>query len=99
MIVLAILLLITFVIIAYFVYENRRKQSPVTEVKQENKSNDESNQTDIDENPIDYYIQPENEQSTYTDLTQPRKREDEGHVYGHLNQVPHIYTNSEETGI
>ena len=71
-------------------------KSQATEVKQEN--NNESNQNDIYETPLDYYIQPENEQSAYTDLTQPGKRQDD-HVYGHLNQVRHVYANREEIGI
>ena len=99
---MAILLVITFaVIIAYIVYQYRRNHSTITEVKEENRLNNElgNPRTHIYDNPDkNRHEEEENEQSTYTALKKFGERED-NHVYGHLNQVPHIYANSDETGI
>ena len=66
-------------------------KSPVTEVDKEGEN--ESGSRHVYEIPI---VQPHNEQSTYTTLKPPEEREDD-HVYGHLNQVPHIHANREES--
>ena len=66
-------------------------KSPATEVDKERKN--ESGSRHVDEIPI---VQPDNEQSTYTALKPPGEREDD-HVYGHLNQVPRVHANREES--
>ena len=97
-IVLVILLVISCFVIAYFIYKKRRVESQNTENKQERR--DESNpRPNIYDIPVNNYEQTENDQSTYMALKKPGEREDDGHVYGHLSKVPHIYANREETGI
>ncbi|CAB4027856.1 Receptor-type tyrosine- phosphatase F [Paramuricea clavata] len=88
-IVLAILLVISFVIIAYFIYQNRRRKS--SKANPENKSKDRNNSRDIYENPDNddaNYEQVENEESTYTALKRPGPGEEENdnHLYAHLNE-------------
>ncbi len=84
---MAILLVVSLVIIAYFVYQTRLK-SQSTEAKQET-TNDENNSRHIYDTPVTNNEQANNEQSTYTALKRPAPSEvDDGHVYGHLNQVP-----------
>ena len=99
---LAILLVISFVIIAYFIYQNRRLQSSKENPK--NKSKERNNSKDIYENPETVkddgnYEQVENEQSTYTALNSSRKDENDDHFYAHLNEVHKDYVNQQETGI
>jgi hypothetical protein len=99
--VLAILLLISFVIIAYFIYQNRRLKS--SKPSPENKSKDRNNSEEIDENPGNddaNYEKVENEESTYTALKRPVPGEEENdvHLYAHLNEVHTDYVNQKETG-
>jgi cytoskeletal protein RodZ len=101
-IVLAILLVISFVILAYFIYQNRRLKS--SKSNPENKSKDRNNSKDIYENPDKIkddanYEQVENEQSTYTALKRTGKDENDDHLYSHLNEVHKDYVNQKETGI
>jgi flagellar basal body-associated protein FliL len=101
-IVLAILLGISFVIIAYFIYQNRRLKSSAS--NPENKSKDRNNSKDIYENPDKIqddanYEQVENEQPTYTALKRTGKDENDDHLYSHLNEVHKDYVNQKETGI
>ena len=97
-IVLVILLLISFFIIAYLIYKKRQVKSQNTEDKQETR-NESNPRPNIYDSPVNNYEQTENDQPTYMALKKPGEREDDGHVYGHLSQVPHIYANREETGI
>jgi hypothetical protein len=100
-IVLAILLVISFVIIAYLTYQNRRPKS--LKANPENKSKDRNNSKDIYENPDKIqddanYEQVENEQSTYTALKRTGKEENDDHLYAHLNEGHKDYVNQKETG-
>jgi hypothetical protein len=98
--VLAILLFISFVIIAYFIYQIRRLKS--SKASPENKSKDRNNSKEIDENPGNdaNYEKVENEESTYTALKRPGPGEEEndGHLYAHLNEVHKDNMNQKETG-
>ena len=98
-IVLAILLVISLVIIAYFVYQTRLK-SPSTVAKQET-TNDEGNSRHIYDIPVTNNEQADDEESTYTALKRPGPGEvDDGHVYAHLNEVvQNVYQNQGETGM
>jgi hypothetical protein len=100
--VLGILLVISFAIIAYLIYQNRRPKS--LKANPENKSKDRNNSKDIYENPDKIkddanYEQVENEQSTYTALKKTGKDENDDHLYSHLNEVHKDYVNQKETGI
>ena len=93
---LAILLIISFVIITYLIYQNRRLKS--SKANPENKNKDINISEEIDENPdIDdvNYEDVENEESTYTALKKPGPGEEEndGHLYAHLNEVHTNYVN------
>ena len=57
---------------------------------------------DIFENPAKHdanYEQVENQQSTYTALKKPGERDDDNHIYCHLNEVQEDNANKKETGI
>ena len=102
-IVLAILLVISFAIIAYLIYQNRRRKS--SKANPENKSKDRNNSKDIYENPDKIqddanYEEVENEESTYTALKRPGpgKEENDDHLYAHLNDGHKDYVNKKETG-
>ncbi|XP_028402627.1 uncharacterized protein LOC114525465 [Dendronephthya gigantea] len=100
-IVLIILLVILLIIIAYLLFHRvHRLKSSSTTGNLERKTKDSSK--DIYENPnkddVNNYEQVENEQSTYTALKRPGKDEDD-HVYSHLNQRPQEYENQKETGL
>ncbi|XP_028402634.1 uncharacterized protein LOC114525469 [Dendronephthya gigantea] len=100
-IVLIILLVILLIIIAYLLFHRvHRLKSSSTTGNLERKTKDSSK--DIYENPnkndVDNYEQVENEQSTYTALKRPGKDEDD-HVYSHLNQRQQEYQNQKETGL
>jgi hypothetical protein len=99
--VLAILLVISFVIIAYFIYQIRRLKS--SKANPENKNKDRNNSKDIYENPDKIkddanYEQVENEESTYTALNRTGKDRTDDHFYAHLNEVHTDYVNQKETG-
>ena len=98
---MAILLVISLAITAYFIYENRRFKS--SKKTPENKKNKERNDSkDVYEIPAtsdENYEQVENEQSTYTALNKPGERDDDNHVYCHLNKVHADNARQEETGI
>jgi hypothetical protein len=101
-IVLAILLVISFVIIAYLTYQNRRPKS--LKANPDDKSRDRNNSKDIYENPDKIkddanYEDVESEQSTYTALKRTGKEENDDHLYAHLNEVNNDYVNQKETGI
>ena len=103
-IVLAILLVISFAIIAYLIFQNRRRKS--SKANPENKSKDRNNSKDIYENPDKVqddanYEEVENEESTYTALKRPGPGEEEnyGHLYAHLNKGHKDYVNQKETGL
>ena len=101
-IVLAILLVISLVIIAYLTYQNRRPKS--LKANPEDKSRDRNNSKDIYENPDKIkddanYEDVESEQSTYTALKRTGKEENDDHLYAHLNEVNNDYVNQKETGI
>ena len=101
-IVLAALLIISLVILTYFIYQNRRLKS--SKANPENKSRDRNNSKDIYENPDKIqddanYEQVENEQSTYKGLEKTGKEENDDHLYSHLNEVHKDYVNQKETGI
>ena len=100
-IVLAILLVILLAIIAYFMNENRRLKS--LKKNPENKKNKERNDSKDDyvipATHDENYEQAENEQSTYTALKKPGERDDDNHVYCHLNEIQKDNARQEETGI
>ena len=96
-IVLAILLVISLAITAYFIYENRRSKS--LKENPENKNKEKNYSKDIYENSVkndENYEQVE--QSTYTALKKPGERNDDNHVYCHLNEVQKDKANQKETG-
>ena len=97
---LAILLFISLVIIAYFIYQIRRLKS--SKASPENKSKDRNNSEEIDENPNNddaNYKDVENEESTYTALKTPGPGEEENDgLYAHLNEVHKDNVNQKETG-
>ncbi len=97
MAILLVISLVSLVIIAYFVYQTRIK-SQSTEAKRET-TNGESKSRHIYDIPETNNEQANNEQSTYAALKRPGPGEvDDGHVYGHLNQVPqNVYENQGET--
>ena len=99
---LAILLVISFVIIAYFIYQVRRLKSSKTN-PENTKNEDRNNSKEIDENPENddaNYEEVENEESTYTALKRPGPGEEENdvHLYAHLNEGHTDYVNQKETG-
>ena len=85
-IVLTILLVISFVIIAYVICQNRRLKS--SKANLENKSKERNLSTVIEKNPSNNgdgnYEQVEDEQSTYTALNRGAKEENDDHLYTHL---------------
>ena len=97
---MVILLIISFLIIAYFVYQVRRLKMFIANPESKSKIKDNSN--NIYENPgnVDgnYVVQEENEQSTYTALKRPGKDENDDHVYCGLNEVHKDNLNQKETG-
>ncbi len=100
---LAILLVILCVILAYFIYQNRRLKSS-KENPADNKSKERNDSNDIYEDPDKVkddanYERVKNEQSTYTALDRSRKDENDDHLYSHSNEVQNDYVNQEETGI
>ena len=99
-IVLAIMLAITLVSNAYFIYQNRRLKS--LKATSENNSNERNDSKDIYENPVkdeENYEKVENEQSSYTALKKPGERDDDDHLYCHLDEVQKENPNQRETGI
>ena len=97
MVVMAVLLVISLAIIAYFVCQNRRLK--LLKENQENKSN-EGYSEDDHEIPVEdegNYEDVESEQSTYTALKKPGERDDDDHVYSNLNEVEKDYVNLEES--
>ena len=96
-IVLAILLVISLAITAYFIYENCRSKS--LKENPENKNKEKNDSKDIYENPVkDDGNYEQVEQSTYTALKKPGERNDDNHVYCHLNEVQEDNANQKETG-
>ena len=94
------MLAIALVIIAYFIYQNRRLKS--LKATSKNNSNERNNPKDIYENPVkdeENYEKVENEQSSYTALKKPGERDDDDHVYCHLDEVQQDNPNQRETGI
>jgi biopolymer transport protein ExbB/TolQ len=88
-IVSAVLLVISLVFLAYFIYQIRLLKS--SKANPENKSRDSNNSKDIYENPdkikVDAnYEQVENEQSTYKGLEKTGEEENDDHLYSHLNE-------------
>ena len=104
-IVLAVLLVISFVILTYFIYQNHQRQIiKSSKANPEKKSRDRNNSKDIYENPDKIqddanYEQVENEQSTYKGLEKTGEEENDDHLYSHLNEVHKDYVNQKETGI
>ena len=99
-VVLAILLVISLAVIAYFIYENRRFKSSKTNPENKNKErNDSKDDYEIPATHDENYEQVENEQPTYTALKKPGERDDYNHVYCHLNEVQKDNARQEETGI
>jgi uncharacterized membrane protein len=96
-IVLAILLVISLVILTYFIYQNRRLKS--SKANPENKSKDRNNSKDIYENPDKIQDDANYEQSTYKGLEKTGKEENDDNLYSHLNEVHNDYVNQKETGI
>ena len=100
-IVLIILLVILCAILAYFIYHIRRLKSSKTNL--ENQSKNKNNSKEIYENPDKdkddgNYEKMEDEQWTYTALKRTGK-EDDDHLYAHLNKVNEEHVNQAETGI
>jgi hypothetical protein len=102
---LAVLLVISFVILTYFIYQNHQRQIiKSSKANPEKKSRDRNNSKDIYENPDKIqddanYEQVENEQSTYKGLEKTGEEENDDHLYSHLNEVHKDYVNQKETGI
>ena len=86
--------------IAYFIFQNRRLKSLKEDSEKKSKKRNDSK--DIYENPLNdegNYEPVENEQSTYTALKKPGERDDDDHVYCHLDEVQKDNPNQRETGI
>ena len=97
---LVILLVISLTITACFIYQNRRLKSLKKNQKNKSKeSNDAKHVYAIPATNDQNYDQVANEQSTYTALKKPGERDDDDHVYSHLNEVDKDYVNQKETGI
>ena len=100
MIVLAILLAISLAIAAYSIFQVCRLKSSRTNPANKSKENDDLKHVyEIPATNNQDYEQVENEQSTYTALKKPGERDDDDHVYSHLNEVDKGYANQKETGI
>ena len=100
MVVLGILLAISLAITAYSIFQVCRLKS--SSKKPANKSKERNDSKPVYEIPATNnqdYEQVENEQSTYTALKKPGERDDDDHVYSHLNEVDKDYVNQKETGI
>ncbi|XP_028412216.1 uncharacterized protein LOC114535041 [Dendronephthya gigantea] len=86
MIVFIILMIASFVIIAYLVYQNRRLSSQNASARSTNEGG--KNSKDIYDVPetsnANNYDRVDNDQATYTEL---QKRESDDHLYCHLNKV------------
>ena len=96
-IILAILVAILMAIVAYLIYKIRQLKSLLA-----SKSKERNYSKHVYEIPAtnDQNYEPvENEQSTYTALKKPGERDDDDHVYSHLNEVNKGYSNQKETGI
>jgi hypothetical protein len=68
---LPILLFISFVIIAYFIYQTRRPKSSNTETIVETTNEENNSSRHIHDIPVSNYEQVDDEQSTYTALKRP----------------------------
>ncbi|XP_028416934.1 uncharacterized protein LOC114541147 [Dendronephthya gigantea] len=97
MIVLIILLIASFVIIAYLVYQNRRLRSRNTSGRSTNEGGNNSN--DIYDAPetsnANIHDRVDDDQATYTEL---QKRESDDHLYCHLNKVQKNNVEKEKRG-
>ena len=96
-IILAILVAILMAIVAYLIYKICRLKSLLASKSRE--SNDSKHVYEIPATNDPNYEPVENEQSTYTALKKPGERDDDDHVYSHLNEVNRGYANQKETGI
>ena len=99
-IVLAILVAILLAIVAYLICKIHRFKSLKGNLA--NKSKEGNDLKHVYEIPVtndQNYEQVGNEQSTYTALKKRGERDDDDHVYSHLNEVDKGYANQEETGI
>ena len=94
-ILLAMFVIILLVILAYFIYQNRRLKS--SKANPENKSKDRNNSQDIYENPDDddaNYEQVENEESTYMyAANRTGKEENDYQLYVNQIEVHKDYVN------
>ena len=95
------LLVISFIIIAYFIYKRRRPKNTKANAENKSKERDQSkdiyeNNENVDEN---YVVHVEIEQFTYAALKRPGERENDDHVYCHLNKVHQDKVNPKRTGI
>ena len=99
-IVLAILLAISLAITAYSIFQVCRLKSSRTNPANKSKESDDLKHVyAIPATNNQNYEEAENEQSTYTALKKPGERDDDDHVYSHLNEVDKGYVNQKETGI
>ena len=99
-IVLAILLAISLAIAAYSIFQVCRLKSSRTNPANKSKESDGLKHVyAIPATNDQNYEEVENEQSTYTALKKPGEKDDDDHVYSHLNEVDKGYANQKETGI
>ena len=99
-IVLAILVAILLAIVAYLICKiHRFKSLKGNRANKSKEGNDLKHVYEIPATNDQNYEQVGNEQSTYTALKKPGERDDDDHVYSHLNEVDKGYANQEETGI
>ena len=95
---MAVLLVISLAINAYFICQNPRRKS--LKKNSEKKSKEGTDSKDDHEIPAEdegNFEEVENEQSTYTALKKPGERDDDDHVYTHLVDTQKIYVNQEES--
>ena len=87
---MGILLDISLAIIAYSLFQVCRLKSPRT-----NPANKSKERIDLKH----VYEIPATNNQNYTALKKPEERDDDDHVYNHLNKVDKGYTDHKETGI
>ena len=96
-IILAILVVILMAILSYLIYKIHQLKS--LQASKSKESNDSKHDYEIPVTNGQNYKQVEYEQSKYTALKKPGERDDDDHVYSHLNEVDKGYVNQKKTGI
>ena len=93
-IILAILVVILMAILSYLIYKIHQLKS--LQASKSKESNDSKHVYEIPVTNDQNYKQVENEQSKYTAVKKPGERDDDDHVYSHLNEVDKGYVNQKK---